>query len=181
MIKQRSLRLPAGSWPRLTRGCWLSPSCSSRFFRFGGDRFSRLRRGRHSRFGYRGLSCFAHGRLSRSSHSGLFRFARHFNWSLQFQLGRFPSSMVALVQSLDAGGFFVCQQLNAFTASPLVLEVFRNRFRCHVRSIAKLSSSKLSNCDHSGPPRKQEASGLPTPGSVLNAPNSSLPECGHRR
>jgi hypothetical protein len=31
----------------------------------------------------------------------------------------------------------------------LVLEVFRNRFRWHDRSVAELSSSKLSNCDHS--------------------------------
>ncbi len=57
--------------------------------------------------------------------------------------------MVALVQRLDAGGFFVRPQLSVFTASVLVLEVFRNRFRWHGRSVAELSSSKLSNCDHS--------------------------------
>jgi len=147
-IMQGSLRLPAGFRSRLARGVWLSPSCSSRFCRFGCDRFSRLRRGRLSRFGHRWLSCFAHGRLSRFSHSGFLRFDYDFNRSLQFQLGRFPSAMMALVQSMDTGGFFVRQQLSAFTASALVLEVFRNRFRCHVRSVAGLSSSKLSNCDH---------------------------------
>ncbi len=57
--------------------------------------------------------------------------------------------MVALVQRLDAGGFFVRQQLSAFTVSALVLEVLRNRFRWHDRSVAELSSPKLSNCDHS--------------------------------
>lgn len=46
--------------------------------------------------------------------------------------------MVALVQRLDAGGFFVRPQLSVFTASVLVLEVFRNRFRWHDRSVAEL-------------------------------------------
>ena len=53
------------------------------------------------------------------------------------------------MQQLDAVGFFVRPQLGVFTASALVLEVFGNRFRCHGRSVAELSSSKLSNCDHS--------------------------------
>ena len=57
--------------------------------------------------------------------------------------------MVALVQQLDAVGFFVRPHLGVFTASAFVLEVFRNRFRCHGRSVAELSSSKLSNCDNS--------------------------------
>ena len=56
---------------------------------------------------------------------------------------------MALVQRLDAGGFLVRQQLSAFTVSALVLEIFRNRFRCHVRSVADQCSSKLSDCDHS--------------------------------
>ena len=56
---------------------------------------------------------------------------------------------MARVQRLDAGGFFVRQQLSSFTASALVLEVFWNRFRCHDRSVAELSSSKLANCEHS--------------------------------
>jgi hypothetical protein len=57
--------------------------------------------------------------------------------------------MVARVQQLDAVGFFVRPQLSVFKASALVLEVFRNRFRCHGRSVAELSSSRLSNCDQS--------------------------------
>jgi hypothetical protein len=39
--------------------------------------------------------------------------------------------------------------------------------------VADLSSPRLSNCDQSmtilGPQRNQDASGLPTPGSVMNA------------
>ena len=132
-IVQGSSRFPAGFRSRLSRGWWLSPSCSSRFCRFGCDRFSRL----------------CHGRLSRFSHSGLFRFDHDFNWNRQFRLGRFSSAMVALVQRLDAGSFFVGPELSVFTASAFVLEVFRNRFRGHGRSVAEPSSSKLSNCDHS--------------------------------
>jgi hypothetical protein len=144
-----SSRFPAGFRSRLSRGWWLSPSCSSGFCRLGCDTFSRLRHGRLSHFGDRGLSRFDHGRLSRFSHSGLFRFDHDFDWSRQFRLGLLPSAMVALVQRLDAGGFLVRPQLSFFAAAAFVLEVFRNRFRCHGRSVAELSSSKLSNCDHS--------------------------------
>ena len=56
---------------------------------------------------------------------------------------------MALMQQLNAVGFFIRAQLSVFTASALVLEVFRNRFRCHGRSVAELSSSRLSNCDQS--------------------------------
>jgi hypothetical protein len=57
--------------------------------------------------------------------------------------------MVALVQQLDAVGFFVRPQLGVFTASALVLQVFRNRFRCHGSRVPELFSPKLSNCDQS--------------------------------
>ncbi len=132
----------------LSRDGWLSPSCSRWFSRFGRGRLSRYGLGRLSHFGHGWLSRFAHGRLSRFRHSGLFRFDHDFNRSRQFRLGLLPSAMVALVQRLDAVGFFARPQLGVFTASALVLEVFRNRFRCHGRSVAELSSSKLSNCDH---------------------------------
>jgi len=152
-----SSRLPAGFRSRLSRGWWLSPSCSSRFCRFGRDRFSRFAHGRLSGFGWGWLSGFGWGwlshfgrsRLPGFSYSGLFRFDHDFNRSRQFRLGRFPRAVVALVQQLDAVGFLVRAQLSFFMASALVLEVFRNRFRCHDRSVAELSSSKLSNCDHS--------------------------------
>jgi hypothetical protein len=164
-ITKGSSRLPAGFRSRLSRGWWLSPSGSSRFCRFGRDRFSRFAHGWLSRFGCGRFSGFAHGWLSpigcgrlshfgrswlpRFGHGGLFRFDYDFNWSRQFRLGLLPSAMVARVQQLDAVGFFVRPQLSVFTASAFVLEVFRNRFRCHGRSVAEPSSSKLSNCDHS--------------------------------
>jgi hypothetical protein len=148
-IMHGSLRLPAGFRSRLSRGWWLSPSGSSRFCRFGRDRFSRFAHGGLSRFGCGRLSHFGRSWLPRFGCSGLFRFDHDFNRSRQFRLGLLPSAMVALVQQQDAVGFFVRPQLGVFTASALVLEVFRNRFRCHGRSVAELSSSKLSNCDHS--------------------------------
>ena len=144
-----SSRLPAGFRSRLSRGWWLSSSSSSKFCRFGRDTYSRQR--------YCGLSRFDHGRLSHFGRSGLprfrysghFRFDLDFNRSRQFRLGLLPSAMVALMQQLNAVGFFIRAQLSVFTASALVLEVFRNRFRCHGRSVAELSSSRLSNCDQS--------------------------------
>ena len=152
-----SSRLPAGFRSRLSRGWWLSPSCSSRFCRFGRDTSSRQRYCWLSHFGRSWLSRFDHGRLSHFGRSGLprfrysghFRFDLDFNRSRQFRLGLLPSAMVALMQQLDAVGFFIRAQLSVFTASALVLEVFRNRFRCHGRSVAELSSSRLSNCDQS--------------------------------
>ena len=144
-----SLRLPAGFRSRLSCDRWLPPSGSSRSCRFGRDRFSRFAHGGLSRFGCGRLSHFGRSWLPRFSYSGLFRFDHDFNLSRQFRLGLLPSAMVALVQRLYAVGFFVGPQLSVFTASALVLEVFRNRFRCHGRSVAELSSSKLSNCDHS--------------------------------
>ena len=140
-IMHGSSRLPAGLRSRLSRGWWLSPSCSSRFCRFGRDTFSRLR---HCR-----LSHFGRSWLPRFGYSWLFRFDLDFNRSRQFRLGLLPSAMVALVQQLDAVGFFIRPQLSVFTASALVLEVFGYRLRCHGCSVAEPSSSRLSNCDQS--------------------------------
>jgi hypothetical protein len=39
--------------------------------------------------------------------------------------------MVAVVQRLDASGLFFYPQLSASTFLALILEVCRNRFRCH--------------------------------------------------
>jgi hypothetical protein len=115
------LRLPAGFRSRLSRGWWLSPSCSSRFCRLDRDRFSRFAHGGLSRFGCGRLSHFGGGWLPRFGHGGLCRFDHDFNWSRQFRLGLLPSAMMARVQQLDAFGFFVRPQLGVFTASALVL------------------------------------------------------------
>jgi len=147
-IMHGSSRLPAGFRSRLSRDWRLSSSGSSRFCRFGRDRFSRPANGGLSRFGYGRLSHFGRSWLPRFGHGRLFRFDHDFNWSWQFRLGLLPSAMVAWVQQLDAGSFFIGPQLSVFTASAFVLEVFRNCFRCHGRSVADWSSSKLSNCDH---------------------------------
>jgi hypothetical protein len=53
--------------------------------------------------------------------------------------------MPAMVQQLDASSFFIHTHLSVSTFSALVLEVCRNRFRCHVQSVAELALSKLSN------------------------------------
>jgi hypothetical protein len=53
--------------------------------------------------------------------------------------------MVAMVQRLDARGFFFHPQLSVSTFLALVRKVFRNRFCCHGQSVAELAASKLSN------------------------------------
>jgi hypothetical protein len=63
------------------------------------------------------------------------RFGRR--WRVQLRL--FRSAMVAMVQRLDASGFFVHPQLSVSIFLALVLKVFRNRFRCHSQSVAELS------------------------------------------
>jgi hypothetical protein len=64
--------------------------------------------------------------------------------------------MVAMVQRLDASGFFFHPQLSVSMFSALVLKVFWNRFRRHGPSLAEVSPSKLFNFGHSlaihGPP-----------------------------
>jgi len=57
--------------------------------------------------------------------------------------------MVAMMQRLDARGFCFHTQLSVSIFLALVLKVCRNRFRCHDRSVAELSPSKLSNFGHS--------------------------------
>ena len=100
-------------------------------------------------FGWRWLSPAFCGRFSRFGYGRFSRFGHGFNRSRQFRLGRFRSAMVAMVQRLDARSFFFRPQLSVCTVSALVLEVFRNRFSCHGRSVAELSSSELSNFGHS--------------------------------
>ena len=56
--------------------------------------------------------------------------------------------MVAMLQWLDARGFFFRPQLSVFTVSALVLKVFGNRFCWHGCSVAEVSSSELSNFSH---------------------------------
>ena len=46
--------------------------------------------------------------------------------------------MVAMIQRLDASGLFFCTQLSLCIFLALVFKVFRNRFRCHSRSVADL-------------------------------------------
>jgi hypothetical protein len=57
--------------------------------------------------------------------------------------------MVAMVQQLDARSFFFYPHLIVSTFSALILKVCRNRFSCHGRSVAELSTTKLSNFGHS--------------------------------
>jgi hypothetical protein len=57
--------------------------------------------------------------------------------------------MMAMVQWLDARGFFFYPQLSVSIFLALVVKVCRNRLGCHSQSIAELSSSKLSNFDQS--------------------------------
>jgi hypothetical protein len=47
--------------------------------------------------------------------------------------------MVAMVQRLDARSFFFRPPLSICIFSTLVLELFRNRFSGHSRSVAELS------------------------------------------
>jgi hypothetical protein len=134
---------------RLSGGAWLSPSCCGRFPRFGCGRFPRFGCGRFPRFGCDRFSRFGCGRFSRFGCDRFSRFGHGFNRSRQFRLRRFRSAMVAMVQRLDARGFFFRPQLSVCKVSALVLEVFRNRFSCHGSSVAELCSSELSNFGHS--------------------------------
>jgi hypothetical protein len=132
---------PTSFRSRLSGDVWLSPSFWGMLSRFGCSRFPR--------FGY--------GRFSRSRYVSFPRFGHDFNRNRQFQLGRFLSAMVAMVQRLDVRSFFFRPQLSLCTVSAFVLEVFRNRFSCHGNSVAELSPHKLSNFAHSvkvhAPPR----------------------------
>ena len=57
--------------------------------------------------------------------------------------------MVARVQRKDAGSLFVHPHLIVSAFSALVLEVCRNRFRCHGSSVAEQSSRELFTFGHS--------------------------------
>jgi hypothetical protein len=108
------------------------------------------------------------------------RFGCRFSRRWQFRLGLFRSAMVAMVQRLDARGFFFQTQLSVFTFLVLVFKVFWNRFRCHGQSVAELSPSKLSNFGHSAtihrPPRRGGALGrLCQPNVSELAPLSLVP------
>lgn len=52
--------------------------------------------------------------------------------------------MMAMVQRLDARGFFFDPQLSGAFFLTLVFQVGRNRSRCHGLSVAELAASKLS-------------------------------------
>jgi hypothetical protein len=90
----------------------------------------------------RGLSGFRR-RLSRGVWlvpglcRGFFRFGRWFSDRLGFQVGLFRYPMMAMVQRLHACGFFFYPQLSVAIFLAFVLEVFRNRFRCHGESVAE--------------------------------------------
>jgi hypothetical protein len=91
------------------------------------------------------------------------RFGCRFSRRWQFRLGLFRSAMVAMVQRLNARGFFFQTQLCVLTFLVLGFKVFWNSFRCHGQSVAELSPSKLSNFGHSAtihrPPRRGGTSG----------------------
>ena len=78
-----------------------------------------------------------------------FRFGCRLSRRRQFPLGPFRSAMVAMVQWLDASGFFFPTYLSLSIFLVLVIKVFGNCFCCHVQSVAELSLSKLSNFGHS--------------------------------
>jgi hypothetical protein len=57
--------------------------------------------------------------------------------------------MMAVLQRLNAGSFFLYSLLSVFIFLALVLKVCRNRFSCHGQSVAEPVPSKLSNFGHS--------------------------------
>lgn len=95
----------------------------------------------------RRLSCG--GWLFPNSCRSFSRFGRGLDRGWQFQLGLFPSAMVAMVQRLDARGFFFHPQLSVPIFMTLVFQVCRNRFRCHGQSVPEPAPSRLSNFGHS--------------------------------
>lgn len=57
--------------------------------------------------------------------------------------------MMAMAQRLNARSLFFGPQLSVSPFLALVLEICRNRFSCHNRSVAELAPSKLFNFGHS--------------------------------
>jgi hypothetical protein len=88
-------------------------------------------------------------RLFRRCCRSLSRFGSGFNRRWQIQLRLFRGAMMAMVQWLDSRSFFFYSFLSDSLFLALVLEICRNRFRCHGQSVAELSPSKLFNFGHS--------------------------------
>jgi hypothetical protein len=59
--------------------------------------------------------------------------------------------MMAMIQWLDARGFFFPSHLSVPIFLALVVKVLRNRFRCHGQSLAELAPPKLFNFGHTVP------------------------------
>lgn len=59
--------------------------------------------------------------------------------------------MMAMIQWLDARGFFFHSHPSVPIFLALAFKVLRNRFRCHGQSLAALASPKLFNFGHSVP------------------------------
>ena len=59
--------------------------------------------------------------------------------------------MMAMIQWLDARGFFFPSHLGVPIFLALVVKVLRNRFRCHCQSLAEVAPSKLFNFGHTVP------------------------------
>ena len=59
--------------------------------------------------------------------------------------------MMAMIQWLDACGFFFPSHLSVLIFLALVVKVLRNRFGCHGQSLAELAPSKLFNFGHTVP------------------------------
>jgi hypothetical protein len=68
------------------------------------------------------------------------RFWSTFKHRWQLRLRLFLSSMMAVLQRLNAGSFFLYSLLSIFIFLALVLKVCRDRFSCHGQSVAELLS-----------------------------------------
>jgi hypothetical protein len=142
-------RHPTSFRSRLSGDAWFSPSFCGRIFGFGCSRFRRFGSFRSRLSGGAWLSPGFCGRFSRFCYVSFPCFGHGFNRSRQFQLGRFRSAMVAMMQRLDVSSFFFRPQLSVCAVSAFVLKVFWNRFSCHSLSVAELSMPELSNFAHS--------------------------------
>lgn len=89
------------------------------------------------------FSLFRRDSLSRFGDASFSRIDHCFNRSWQFRQGRFWIAMFSMVQRQVACGFFFLPPLSVCIFSTPVLEIFRNRFSCHGRSLAIWS--ELSN------------------------------------
>jgi hypothetical protein len=78
-----------------------------------------------------------------SCYGSLLRFGYGFDARWRLQLQPFRGAMVAVMQRLDARGFFFNALLGVSAFLALFLQVLRNRFRCHPQSLPELSPA---NC-----------------------------------